>query len=212
MLNPSIMKKFILLSVLFISYLMPANAKTTIAVLPYKIVYEGRIPKKFTPELIAESRLQEGRSYQASMINYLTKMNRKRANRELDVVILSQGEIDALIAKNQLRAGQLDSLTNKQLAEILGISHVVRGSATRTFIMSDELSLGITAVSIVTGQPLINTTSSINLINSLEDVETSGTVYSKQFMRTTSATRSDEQNLRDTFRKSSRRMFRQLRN
>lgn len=205
------MKKFILLSVLFISYLMPANAKTTIAVLPYKIAYEGRIPKKFTPELIAESRLQEGRSYQASMINYLTKMNRKRANRELDVVILSQGEIDALIAKNQLRAGQLDSLTNNQLAEILGISHVVRGSATRTFIMSDELSLGITAVSVLTGQPLINTTSSINLINSLEDVETSGTVYSKQFMRTTSATRSDEQNLRDTFRKSSRRMFRELR-
>jgi hypothetical protein len=205
------MKRIILLSAFFIGYLMPAFASTTIAVLPYKISYEGRIPKKFTPELIASSQLQEGRSYQASMINYLTKMNRKRSNQELDVTVLSQGQIDALIAKRNLSAGQLDSLTNEQLAEVLGISHVVRGSATRTFIMSDELSLGITAVSILTSQPMINATSNISIINSLEDIQASGTVFSRQFNRTTSATRSDDQSLRDAFRKSSRRMFRELR-
>lgn len=190
---------------------MPVFASTTIAVLPYKIAYEGRIPKKYTPEQIEESRLQEGRSYQASMINYLTKMNRKRSNLELDVTILGQSQIDALIAKHTITTAGLDSLTNEQLAEILGITHVVRGTATRTFIMSDELSLGITAVSILTQQPMINATSNISIISSLEDVASSGTLFSRQFNRTTSATRSDEQSLRDAFRKSSRRMFRELR-
>lgn len=205
------MKKIILLSALFFGILMPVFASTTIAVLPYKIAYEGRIPKKYTPEQIEESRLQEGRSYQASMINYLTKMNRKRSNLELDVTILGQSQIDALIAKHTITTAGLDSLTNEQLAEILGITHVVRGTATRTFIMSDELSLGITAVSILTQQPMINATSNISIISSLEDVASSGTLFSRQFNRTTSATRSDEQSLRDAFRKSSRRMFRELR-
>jgi hypothetical protein len=73
--------------------------------------------------------------------------------------------------------------------------------------MSDEMSLGITAVSILTNQQLMNATSNINIINSLEEVNGDGTIFSRQFMRTTSATRSDDQSLRDAFRKSSRRMF-----
>ena len=107
----------------------------------------------------------------------------------------------------------MDTLTNSQLAEILGINHVVRGSATRTFIMSDEMSLGITAVSVITGGqvPLINSTSNISIINSLENITENNIVFSKQFNRVTSATRSDEQNLRDTFRYSARKMFKALR-
>jgi len=206
------MKRYLLLSALLFCLLMTGFAATTIGVLPYKIAYDGRIPKKYTAEQIEANRIQDGRSYQASMINYLTKMNNKRSNKELDVTVLSQRQIDALIAEHNLTTAQLDSLTNEQLAEILGITHVVNGSATRTFIMSDELSLGISAVSILTGQPMINATANISLISTLEDVETNGTVFSRQFNRTTSATRSDEQSLRDAFRKSSRRMFRALRN
>lgn len=205
------MKKYMLLSTLLFGLLMSAFATTTIGVLPYKIAYEGRIPKKYTVEQIEANRLQDGRSYQASMINYLTKMNRKRSNVALDVTVLSQHQIDGLLAEKGITTQQLDSLTNEELAETLGITHVVLGSATRTFIMSDELSLGISAVSILTGQPMINATANISLISTLEDVESNGTVFSRQFNRTTSATRSDEQSLRDAFRKSSRRMFRALR-
>lgn len=206
------MKKILLLSLILAGFLFPAAASTTIAVLPYKIAYEGRIPSKYTPEQLAEFRVQEGQNYQASMINYLTKMNRKPSNQKLDITVLSLNQVNALMTQKGITAAQLDSLTNTQLAEILGISHVVRGTATRTFIMSDELSLGITAVSILTSQPLINSTSNISLINSMEDLTSGGIIFSRQFNRSTSATRSDEQSLRDAFRKSSRRMLRTLRN
>lgn len=203
------MKKIVLLSAFIAGYFLPSLAQTTIAVLPYKISYEGRIPQKFTPEDVAEMQLQDGQNYQASMINSLSRMSSKRSNLALDVTVLGQGQIDALLAQHNITAEQLDRMTNEQIADSLDISHVVRGSATRTFIMSDEMSLGITAVSIVTGQPLMNATSQINVINALEEAD-GGTVYSRQFNRTTSAVRSDDQSLRDAFRKSSRKMFRNL--
>ena len=207
------MKKIILLSIVFFSFIFIGVSETVIAVLPYKIVYEGRIPKKFTPELIESSAKSEGKSYQLSMINYLVKMNAKNKNEKLNAKVLSQGQIEALMLQKNITTKQLDTLTNSQLAEILGINHVVRGSATRTFIMSDEMSLGITAVSVITGGqvPLINSTSNISIINSLENITENNIVFSKQFNRLTSATRSDEQNLRDTFTYSARKMFKALR-
>lgn len=208
------MKKLIILSSIFFSIIYSGICETIIGVLPYKIVYEGRIPKKFTPELIESSTKAEGKSYQASMINYLTKMNAKHKNKKLNVKILSQGQIEALMLQKNVTTKQLDTLTNSQLAELLGVNHVVRGSATRTFIMSDEMSLGITAIGIITNGNigLMNTSSNINIINSLENIETNNLIFSKQFNRVTSATRSDEQNLRDTFRYSARKMFKVLRN
>jgi len=203
------MKRIVLLSVFAIGYLIPALAQTTIAVLPYRISYEGRIPQKYTPEDIAAMQLQDGENYQASMINSLSRMAMKRSNIALDVTVMSQGQIAALLDQHNITTEQLDRMTNEQIADSLDISHVVRGSATRTFIMSDEMSLGITAVSILTNQSLMNATSAINVINALEEAD-GGTVYSRQFSRTTSAVRSDDQSLRDTFRKSARKMFRNL--
>ena len=204
------MKKTILLRLLLIGMIYPALAQKTIAVLPYKISYEGRIPKKYTPEDIAENQLQDGRNYQASMINSLSRLSYKRSNLPLDVTVLGQMELEGLIASKKLTIEQLDSMTDKQIADTLGVTHIVRGTAIRTFIMSDEMSLGITAVSILTNQQLMNATSNINIINSLEEVNGDGTIFSRQFMRTTSATRSDDQSLRDAFRKSSRRMFKTM--
>ncbi|NQW42920.1 MAG: hypothetical protein HQ463_05760 [Bacteroidetes bacterium] len=207
------MKKIILLSIVFFSFIFIGVSETVIAVLPYKIGYEGRIPKIFSSELIESSTKSEGKSYQLSMINYLVKMNSKNKNKKLNAKVLSQGQTEALMLQKNISTKQLDTLTNSQLAEILGINHVVRGSATRTFIMSDEMSLGITAVIVITGgqAPLINSTSNISIINSLENITESNVVFSKQFNRVTSATRSDEENLRDTFRYSARKMFKTLR-
>ncbi len=203
------MKRILLLSLLAIGYLSPAFAQTTIAVLPYKITYDGRIPQKFTPEDIAAKQLQDGEDYQAAMINSLSRLALKRSNIALDVTVMSQGQLNALLDQHNITAELLDRMTNEQIADSLGISHVVRGSATRTFIMSDEMSLGITAVSILTQQNMVNITSNINVINALEEAD-GGTVFSRQFNRTTSAVRSDNQSLRDAFRKSARKMFRNL--
>lgn len=204
------MKKIALLSLVFLGIITPAIAQKTIAVLPYKITYDGRIPKKYTPEDITEHQLQDGRNYQASMINSLSRLSYKRSNLPLDITVLGQMELEGLLATKKLTLEQLDSMTDEQIADTLGVSHIVRGSAVRMFIMSDEMSLGVTAVSILTNQPLMNATSNINIINSLEEANGDGTIFSRQYMRSTSATRSDDQSLRDTFRKSSRRMFKTM--
>jgi hypothetical protein len=205
--------KVIVLPILLILSTFSIYGNPTIAVLPYKITYEGRIPKKFTPEDLIKAKEMESRYYQNSMTNYLVKMNSKRRNRKMNIKILSIQQVDALLKEKNLSYKSLDSLSNEQLTEILGVTHVVRGVANRTFIMSDELSLGITAVSILTNGaiPMFNATSSINIINSLENTQIGTMVWSKQFIRNSSATHSDEQSLRDTFRYSSRKMMKMYR-
>lgn len=203
------MKNLLLLSILLVSGFLPLFGQTTIAVLPYTISYEGRIPRKFTPEMITDLQEQDGQNYQASMINSLTRISLKRSKMALNISVLSQGQIEGLLASKNMTYAQLAGLTNEQIADSLGVTHVVRGRATKTFIMSDEMSLGMTAVGVLTGQNVINITSQIILFNSLE--ETKGqTVFSRGFRRSTSAVRSDDQSLRDTFRKSSRKMFKRL--
>lgn len=188
------------------------QAQTTIAVLPYSVSYQGNIPKKFTQEQLDEARRQESVSYQASMINYLSRTMQKRSYRNLDLSVLSSSQTEALLAKNNLTTASLDTLSNDELATILGVSHVVRGTVNRSFIMSDELSLGITAIGVATGNGtgMMNTTSMIQVINSLEEVPANDILFTRQYMRRTTALKSDEQSLRDTFRKSSRKMLKRM--
>lgn len=183
--------------------------QTTIVVLPYRVSYEGRIPKKYTPEMVADFQEQDGVNYQTSMVNSLTRMSLKRSKMALDVSVLSLGQIEGLLTVKKMTYQQLATMTNEQIADSLGVTHVVRGTVTRTFIMSDELSIGMTAVGVLTNQNMINITSQINLFNSLEEAH-GNTAFSRGFVRTTSAVRSDDQSLRDTFRKSSRKMFKRL--
>lgn len=190
---------------------LSTTARTTIAVLPYTISYEGRIPTKYTPEQLEEMRKQDGEIYQQFMINYLNKMGAKKKNWTLDINVLSQSDLTSILNKNNIKQTKIDSLTNEELANVLGVTYIIRGSVTRTFIMSDELSLGITAVSAVTKQPLYNTTSYLNILNSLHDSQSSRTLFSRVFIRSTTAIKTDERALRDTFRKSSRKMCRKLR-
>lgn len=191
---------------------LAVQAQTTIAVLPYSVSYQGNIPKKFTQEQLDEARRQESVSYQASMINSLSRKMQKRAYRAMDLSVLSVSQTEALLAKNNLTTASLDTLSNERLATILGVSHVVRGTVNRSFIMSDELSAGITAIGVVTGNGpgMMNTTSMLQVINSIEELEANDIVFSRQFMRRTTAFKSDEQSLRDTFRKSSRKMLKRI--
>lgn len=76
--------------------------------------------------------------------------------------------------------------------------------------MSDEASLGLGAVGVLTGQPVYNATSSLNITNTLVDMEVNRTAFSQQATRTTKATRSDQRALQSVFRQSSRRIGRKL--
>lgn len=204
------MKKALLTLVVVIGFAITAFSSVTIAVLPYSVNYQGRIPRKFeTPEQIAEATRQDGETYQTSMINYLTRMSNKRKYAHLDINVIGQVQIDAMLRKAGIDAA-VTTLSNEQLAEALGVTHVVRGSLTRTFIMSDELALGVGVVGVLSGQPVNTATSSMNITNALEDMETNAVVFSRQSVRTTKPTRGDESSLRGAFRGSSRAMLRKI--
>lgn len=204
------MKAHLLIPALFVCLL--SQAQTTIAVLPYSVNYQGNIPKKFTTEQLEEARRQESESYQAFMINSLSRRILRRPYRNFDLSVLSSSQTEALLAKSALTTASLDTLSNEKLAEILGVTHVVRGTVDRTFIMSDELSMGITAVGVLTGQGagMMNTTSMLTIINALEVVPESDILFSRQYVRRTTAFKTDEQSLRSTFRRSSKRMLKRI--
>ena len=203
------MKNFLLASVASLAFAFTGLCSVTIAVLPYSVNYQGRIPKKMTPELLEQARIQDGENYQTSMINYLTKMSNKRKYLYLDINVIGQVQIDAMLLKAGIDA-QVSTLTNAEMAEALGVSHVIRGAVTRTYIMSDEASLGLGAVGVLTGQQVYNATSSLNVTNTLIDIELNRTAFSQQATRTTKATRSDQRALRSIFRQSARRIGRKL--
>lgn len=204
------MKKALLTSIVVFGFAITAFSSITIAVLPYSVNYQGRIPRKFeTPEQIAEARLQDGENYQTSMINFLTKMANKRKYAYLDINVIGQIQIDAMLRKAGIDAA-VTTLTNDQIAEALGVTHVVRGALTRTFIMSEELALGVGVVGVLSGQPVNTATSSMNITNSLEEMSSNAVVFSRQAVRSTKATRGDQSALRSAFRGSSRAMLRKI--
>lgn len=185
-------------------------ATTTIAVLPYKVFYDGRIPKKYTPEQLEEKRVQDAENYQQMMITYLLKVQQKRKYQYQDVVILGQDQVAAILDKNGISLAKIDSLTNQDLERILGVTHVLRGVANRNFIMSDEMSLGMSAIGVVSGRSVYNVTSEINISNSLNDIKSNQALVSRIYTRSTTATRSDVRVLRNTFRNTSKKIFKEL--
>jgi hypothetical protein len=205
------MKKIILSTVVSVLFAFSGICSISIAVLPYTINYQGRIPKKYTEEQLQELRAQESENYQTSMINYLTTMANKRKYAHLDINIIGQVQIDAMLRKAGIDT-LVSSLTDAEIADAIGVTHVLRGAVTKTFIMSDEASLGLGAVGVITGQPVYNATSSLNITNTLVDMEANRTAFSQQATRTTKATRSDQRALRSVFRQSSRRIGRKLKN
>ncbi len=204
------MKKALLTLVVVIGFAITAFSSVTIAVLPYSVNYQARITRKFeTPGQITEAIRQDGENYQTSMIDYLTKTSNKRKYAHLDINVLGQVQIDAMLRKAGIDAA-VTTLSNDQIAEALGVTHVVRGSLTRTFIMSDELALGVGVVGVLSGQTVNTATSSMNITNALEDMETDAVVFSRQSIRTTKPTRGDQSALRGAFRGSSRAMLRKI--
>ncbi len=207
--NTIVMKKVLLTFVFSLIFAITGFCSITIAVLPYTVRYEGRIPKKMTPELIISGQIEDGTKYQTSIINYLTRMSNKKKYAYLDINVLGQVQIDAMLFKHGIDAA-VTTLTNAQLAEALGVTHVVRGNVTRNFIMSDEASLALGVMNVFSNQRVNNITSTINIINSMENMATNRATYSQQRLLSTKATRNDVRALRSTFRQSARRMGRKI--
>lgn len=204
------MKKIILASIITFAFALTGFCSVTIAVLPYSVQYQGRIPKRLdTPEKILEARLLDGEEYQTAMIEQLNRMAKKKKYAYLDINIIGQVQIDAM-----LRAKGIDttasSMSNSEIAAAIGVTHVVRGSVTRTFILSEGEAVGVGVINVLNGDLRGAITSSLAIRHSIGDSFTDGNVYSIQTTRTTKTTRPHQRALRDTFRKAARRSLRNI--
>jgi len=210
--NTTIMKKFVLTFVAILAFAISGFCSITIAVLPYQVTYRGNIPQKLTDEKLAEMQTQDSEKYQSEMIKYLTSQAKRRKYEELDIHVIGQVQIDAM-----LRAKGIDtvawSMTDKEIADAIGVTHVLRGSMTKNFIMSDAAAVGLNTVGVLTGNGSTRVvTSTISVTHSVRDAFVGASVFSRQWVRTTTAMRPDQRAIRDTFRKASRKMMRAIKN
>ncbi len=204
------MKKFLLASTMLFAFALTSLCSVTIAVLPYSVDYQGRIPKRLdTPEKIREASLLDGENYQTSMINYLTKLSNKKKYSFLDINVIGQVQIDAMLRKSGIDTTAA-SMTNAEIAAAIGVTHVVRGRVTRNFLLSEGEALGVGAIGVLTGQSTRAATSVMAIMHSTGDSFSDGNVYTMQVSRTTTLTREHQRASRDTFRKSSRRTMRAI--
>ena len=81
-------------------------------------------------------------------------------------------------------------------------SYVVRGDIVRTFIMSDEAASQLSITGALTGGRTFYPTSSVNILSSLEDIKTSGTLLIQRDIKSTTADSNSLQIQTKTFKKS----------
>lgn len=206
------MKKFVLTSIVTLAFALTGLCSVTIAVLPYSVEYQGRIPKKLdTPEKLEEARTLDGESYQTAMIDQLTRIAKKKKYMFLDINIIGQVQIDAMLRQKGIDT-TASSMTNAEIAEAIGVTHVVRGTVTRTFILSEAEAVGVGIINVLSnnGSNQRAITSSIWVRHSTGDNLTDGNVYNMRVTRTTRNTRPHQRALRDTFRKAARRTLRKI--
>ena len=205
------MKKILLTSIITFAFVLTGLCSVTIAVLPYSVEYTGRIPKKLdTPEKILEARTLDGENYQTAMIEQLTRMSKKKKYMYMDINVIGQVQIDAMLRQKGIDT-TASSMTNAEIAEAIGVTHVVRGSVVRTFILSEAEAVGVGIINVLSGggnQRAI--TSTITVRHSTGDNLMDGNVYNLRTTRTTRNTRPHQRALRDTFRKAARRSLRNI--
>jgi len=117
---------------------------TTIAVLPFEMVFTGRAPQGMTGEEIIALEEHESVLFQNAL--YYRLLNRSSAHRKHPIRV----EIQPLELTNQMLAGHRIGLRESWamhpsvLAEMLQVDAVVRATVTKTRYLSDSASFGVT--------------------------------------------------------------------
>ena len=102
-------------------------------------------------------------------------------------------------------------MTNAEIAQAIGVTHVVSGTVIRTFILSEAEAVGVGVINVLSGgsnQRAI--TSTMTVRHSTGDNFMDGNVYNMRTVRTTRNTRPHQRALRDTFRKAARRSLKRI--
>ncbi len=118
------------------------RAHTTIAVLPFEMVFTGKIPAGLTPHDVARIEEIESLAFQEALYDAL--LNQASAHRKVPITI---GIQSIEVTNEVLEADGLDlrqtwEMDAAELADLLGVDAVVRTTVTKTRYMSDLASYG----------------------------------------------------------------------
>ena len=127
----------------------------TVAIIPFDVVFTGRYPAGMTDEEIAEALGVESMDFQLSF--YQSVYNSARSKRNALTVNIQ----DIRKTNSRLREAGLDPATAfeqdaMELAQILDVDAVLRGTIEKNRLMSDGLSVGIDIATTVLGGALGN--------------------------------------------------------
>ncbi len=139
---------FLLLAVSCTPYYIASNfnsrtAKhTKVAVLPFEMLFIGRMPAKLTEEDILEIEEAEAVVFQVSFYNEILRST-KNGRRPIGIDLQHYDETLDLLNKNNIGIRESWRTDPKELAAILGVDAVVKVSIEKTRFMSDLASFGL---------------------------------------------------------------------
>lgn len=114
-----------------------------IAVLPFEMVFTGKVPRGLAPEDVRLIEEDESVAFQWSLYNRL--LNRSSVHRRRPILVdLQPVEMtNRLLAENGIGIRDSWTMDTGELARLLGVDAVVRTSVTKARYLSDGASFGI---------------------------------------------------------------------
>ncbi|MDD7915143.1 hypothetical protein [Polaribacter ponticola] len=116
---------------------------TKIAVLPFKIITTGNLPKKISKAETIKIQEEEAVLFQTSLINQLLRKDAQRKSKNLKVEVLSKETTNTILKENGYSISEAVDINPSELAKILKVDAVVSSTVQKQRYMSDLASVGI---------------------------------------------------------------------
>lgn len=113
-----------------------------IAIVPFKttVTLRPKDMKDMTPEQLHKMEISEGEGIQSGMYSWFLK---RKKNGEMTIDVQDINTTNALLKKAELNVDNLDTMTPKEIAEILGVDAVIMGTFDTNKPMSEGASVAL---------------------------------------------------------------------
>ena len=122
-----------------------------VAIMPYEMIMNGRIPKDLTEEMIMEIEESESKAFQVSLFNMIHRPQTSGRN-PITVSFQHYDKTNALLSDAGLSLRDSWYQPAEVLCDILGVDAVIKSRVEKTRFLSEEASYGISAASDLFGR------------------------------------------------------------
>ena len=132
------------------TYQDKAETHNKIAVLPYELVYDGRIPEKITDEELYKLIDNESLMFQASLYNQILHKAR-RPKRQLQIEIQHFNDTNARLKKAGISIKDSWTIPSAELAEILNVDAVIKSKVHKRLFLTNTESAAVSVGASILG-------------------------------------------------------------